>query len=391
MKKLTLICCLALAWMQNIQARHIKGGEISYEYVGAGSLPNSDRYIITLRLFLECNAAGQQLDEFANIGIFRNTDQQSLTGSPFNFPLVGDEYINIRQPNPCIVNPSPVCYRLRTYISTVDLPRDPGGYTAVFQRCCRIENLTNLSPNNNIGSSYTCNIHSYDAIPAGEKNSSPSFAIKDTVLICQNRPFQLDFGAVDSDGDVLTYEFTDAFNAPGGGGGGIINPVPPNSISFVNYASGFSGKQPLGAGVTINPNTGLIAGIAPRGGDYVMSVIVKEWRHGKVISDHRKDFNIKVDERCDLAAALLKPTYSSCEDFTFNFKNEALPSSLIHTYTWEFGAGPGAGSTLASPDYTYKDTGVYQIKLIINKNEQCTDSATSILSVFPGFFLSTSS
>src|SRR5688572_16765097 len=348
MKKLFLITCLTILWMQNILARHIKGGEISYEYQGPGSTPNTDRYVITLRLFLECNASGQQLDEMANIGIFRIADNQSIPGSPFNFPLVGDEFINIRQPNPCIVNPSPVCYRLRTYVSSIELPRDPLGHTAVFQRCCRIENLTNLSPNNNIGSSYTSNIHGTSAILPGEKNSSPSFAIKDTVLICQNRPFELDFGATDPDRDSLSYEFIEAFNAPGGGGGGILNPVPPGSIQFVNYATGFSGKEPLGKGVTINPVTGLIAGIAPKGGDYVMSVIVREWRHGKMISDHRKDFNIKVDERCDLAAALLKPAYSTCDDFSFTFQNEAPPSSLIKTYTWEFGDKSGSGSKLAS-------------------------------------------
>ncbi|MHA4845215.1 PKD domain-containing protein [Flavitalea antarctica] len=385
MKKLFLITCLTILWMQNILARHIKGGEISYEYQGPGSTPNTDRYVITLRLFLECNASGQQLDEMANIGIFRISDNQSIPGSPFNFPLVGDEFINIRQPNPCIVNPSPVCYRLRTYVSSVELPRDPIGHTAVFQRCCRIENLSNLSPNNNIGSSYTSNIHGTNSILPGEKNSSPSFAIKDTVLICQNRPFELDFGAVDPDRDSLSYEFIEAFNAPGGGGGGILNPVPPGSIQFVNYASGFSGKEPLGKGVTINPSTGLIAGLAPKGGDYVMSVIVREWRHGKMISDHRKDFNIKVDERCDLAAALLKPAYSTCDDFSFTFQNEAPPSSLIKTYTWEFGDKSASGSKLASPSFTYSDTGVYDIKLVINKNDQCSDSATSKLSVFPGF------
>jgi gliding motility-associated-like protein len=268
---------------------------------------------------------------------------------------------------------------------SIELPRDPVGYTAVFQRCCRIENLANLSPNNNVGSSYTANIHGTDAILPGETNSSPSFAIKDTVLICQNRPFELDFGATDPDGDLLTYEFVNAFNAPGGGGGGVLDPVPPGNISFVNYASGFAGSMPLGEGVTINPQSGLIKGLAPIGGDYVMSVIVREWRHGKVISDHRKDFNIKVDERCDLAAALLKPTYSSCEDFTFTFRNEAPPSSLIHTYGWEFGDGAESGSNLPSPNHTYADTGVYNIKLYINRNEQCADSATSKLFVYPGF------
>ncbi len=385
MKKLLLILCYMTLWIISAEARHIKGGEISYTYVGPGSTPNSDRFMITLKLFLECNAAGQQLDETANIGIFRIADNTPVNGSPFYFPLISDEFINIRAPNPCIVNPSPVCYRLRVYVSVIDLEKDPQGYTAVFQRCCRIENLANLSPNNNIGSSYTCVIHSSTAVPATEKNSSPSFSIKDTVLICQNRPFELDFGANDTDGDSLSYEFAPAFSAPGGGGGGVVDPVSPAQISFVSYAPGFSGAEPLGPGVTINASTGLIAGIAPVGGDYVLSVLVREWRRGKLISEHRKDFNIKVDERCDLAAALLKPTYSSCDDFTFTFRNEAPPSSLIKSYLWNVGV-PGAPELkVASPDFTYADTGTYRIKLVINEGDQCSDSAEAKLFVYPGF------
>jgi gliding motility-associated-like protein len=387
MRKLYSILCCTLLWTSAVYARHIKGGEINYEYIGPGSLPNTDIFVITLRLFLECNASGQQLDEQANIGIYRIGDNLPVNGSPFNAPLVGDEFINISKPNPCIVNPSPVCYRLRTYVLTVELAKDPTGYTVVFQRCCRIEGLANLSPNNNIGSSYTCNIHGTNAIGTSAFNSSPRFAIKDTVLICQNRPFQLDFGAADPDKDSLSYEFINAFSAPGGGGGGVVNPNAPSTLSFVSYGAGFSGTQPLGPKVNINPGTGLIAGVAPSGGDYVISVLVTEWRGGKPISNHRKDFNIKVDERCDLAAALLKERYSTCDDFNFMFSNESPPSSLIHTYHWDFGVSALTNDTsnLQSPDYTYADTGIYTIKLYVNRNEQCSDSATSQLHVFPGF------
>src|SRR5687768_16205994 len=119
MKKLLLIICYVMLWIFSAEARHIKGGEISYEYLGPGASPNMDRFMVTLKLFLECNAAGQQLDEFANVGIFRIANQQPVLGSPFNFPLITDEFINIRAPNPCIVNPSPVCYRLRVYVAVI--------------------------------------------------------------------------------------------------------------------------------------------------------------------------------------------------------------------------------------------------------------------------------
>ena len=385
MKGLTIILLTCLGILQTAYGRHIKGGEISYVWLGSAG--NSDRYEVTLRLFLECNASGQQLDPDANIGVFRVANETPLQGSPFIFPLVGDEFINLGSPNPCISNPSPICYRLRTYKRQIEIPKDQYGYYFVFQRCCRINGLVNLSPNGNIGSSYTLRMHGTDDVGSSGSNSSPAFAIKDTILICQNRPFQLDFSAEDPDGDSLTYEFMDAYTAPGGGGG-FVDPIPPSQIGFVSYANGFSGAMPLGTKVTLNQSTGLISGIAPAGGDYVISVSVKEWRGGRNISEHRKDFNIRIDNQCDLAAALLNPTYSNCDDFSHLFQNESPPSSLIHSYFWDFGVASLTNDTSnqASPTYTYADTGVYTIRLYINRNEQCSDSSTAELSVFPGFF-----
>lgn len=62
MKRLIIIPIVMMLLALPAIARHIKGGEISYTYLGPGAAPNTERYIITLRLFLECNASGQQLD-----------------------------------------------------------------------------------------------------------------------------------------------------------------------------------------------------------------------------------------------------------------------------------------------------------------------------------------
>ena len=388
MKRLVIIfSLLTTVAFQALYARHIKGGEISYIFIGPGATPGTERYQITLRLFLECNASGQQLDPEANIGIFNTTNELEAPGSPFSCPLTGDQFINLGAPNPCITSPSPVCYRLRTYMRMVDLPIEPEGYTMVFQRCCRIDGLNNLSPNSNIGSSYTCRMGGPSVLGTFH-NSSPTFAVKDTVLICQYRPFALDFSAEDPEGDSLSYEFCNAYSASQAGGGGVIDPVPPSQIGFVNYAAGFSGSSPLGDDVTINSATGLISGIAPAGGNYVISVCVREWRGNKIISEHRKDFNIQIDQRCDLAAALLNPVYTNCDNFSFTFQNESPPSTLIHTYHWDFGVVNSNTDTsnLAFPTYTFADTGIYRIRLFINRGEQCSDSAESLLRIFPGFF-----
>ena len=385
MMKKVLAILLALMCWQGLLARHIKGGEISYRYVGpAGN--GTDRYELTLRLFLDCNASGSQLDSDVSIAIYGTVGQSPAPGSPFVLPLMEDEFIRLTSPNPCIVNPSPVCYRLRTYYTFVNLPRTVDGFTAVFQRCCRIDGINNLSPNVSIGSSYVTQIHGTGTVPTGS-NSSPFFNVKDTVLICQNRPFRLDFGAVDPNNDSLSYEFCDAYACPSNPPV-ITNPPPANNIGFVGYANGFTGTQPLGASVTINPKTGLISGIAPPGGNYVVCVCVSEWRNGVRLSTHRKDFNVQIDDRCDFASAQLAPNYVNCDSYTQTFINEAPPSPLVNSWYWDFGINNSTNdtSTLQTPTFTYPDTGAYTVKLVVNRGQSCPDSATTVIKFYPGFF-----
>ena len=151
----------------------------------------------------------------------------------------------------------------------------------IFQRCCRIDGIENISPNINVGASYFCQIQGTNSIGTTGVNSNPDFGIKDTVLICQGKRFKLDYSAVDAEGDSLSYEF-----APGYYGGGTIMrslPAPGSPATWVpiSYRPGFSGLQPLGSSVTINRKTGLISGVAPGGGDYVVCVLVfSEYRAG---------------------------------------------------------------------------------------------------------------
>ncbi len=257
----------------------------------------------------------------------------------------------------------------------------------VFQRCCRIDGIRNIFPNINVGASYFCQIQGTSSVGANGINSNPDFGIKDTVLICQGKRFKLDYSAKDADGDSLTYEF-----APGYYGGGInnavvTNPGPPGSWQPVVYRNPFSGLQPLGKNVTIDRKTGLISGIAPGGGDYVVCVMVREWRSGIQVSAHRKDFIVHIDDRCDFPSADLNPSYITCNGFDFTFHNEAASSPLIHTYYWDFGvpSSDSDTSTLARPTFTFPDTGVYKVKFIVNKDEPCTDSASTLMSVFPDF------
>ena len=368
-------------------AKHIKGGEIHYSYLGPSTThANYDRYLLRLRLFISCQSTLGQLENSVILGIYRTDDgvEQDLVTANLN----SSYQINLTHPSPCIVNPSPVCYWIREFTAIEELPRDPGGYMIVFQRCCRIDGIRNISPNLNVGASYFCQIQGTSALGANGVNSNPDFGIKDTVLICQGKRFQLDYSATDADHDSLTYEF-----APGYLGGGINNaivtdPGPPGSWQALAYTNGYSGFHPLGSNVTINRKTGLISGTAPFGGDYVVCVMVREWRAGIQLSAHAKDFIVHVDDRCDFPSANLKSNYITCNGFDFSFHNEVANSPLIHTFYWDFGV-PGSNTDTSgqpAPTFSFPDTGVYLVKFVVNKNEQCSDSASTLMSIFPGFF-----
>jgi gliding motility-associated-like protein len=367
--------------------KHIKGGEIHYDYLGPSTTkPNYDRYLLRLRLFISCQSTQGQLETSVVLGIFRTANNAAVDAVVAN--LTDSYLINLQNPSPCIVNPSPVCYWIREFTVVVELAKDPTGYMVVFQRCCRIDGINNILPNVNIGATYFCQIQGTNSIGVNAHNSNPDFGIKDTVLICQGKRFRLDYSAVDADGDSLTYEFAPAYSGGSMSNAIVTNPASPGSLQQLGYRAGFNGLQPLGSNVTINHLTGLISGVAPTGGDYVVCVLLKEFRAGALVSTHRKDFIIHIDDRCDFPSADLEPSYISCNGFDFSFQNESSPSPLVHSYYWDFGVAGSTTdtSTQAKPTFTFPDTGVYMVRFYVNKDEVCTDSTSTLMSVFPGFF-----
>jgi gliding motility-associated-like protein len=387
-RKIIYCSCLLLLFCEAAWSKHIKGGEIHYQYLGPGSAPNSDKYSIRLRLFIACNSTQGQLETSVNLSIYRNADNTAAAGSPFTAELNYGRMLYLTKPSPCILNPSPVCYWVREFITTVELPKEALGYTIIFQRCCRIDQITNLRPNINVGASYTCQIQGTNTIGLTASNSNPDFGIKDTALICQKHRFTLNYSATDSDNDSLSYEFSPGYYGGSANNAIVTNPPGPQYLTFLQYSPGFSGAQPLGPDVTIDRRTGVISGLAPAAGDYVVCVLLKEYRNGLVISAHRKDFIIHVDDKCDFPSASLAPSYITCDGFNFDFENQSPPTPLIHSYYWDFGVpGSSTDTTSAqSPVFTFPDTGTFQVKLLVNKGEQCSDSASTLMKVYPGFF-----
>ena len=362
-------------------ARHVAGGELFYEYLGPGASPGTSIYRITLRLFRDCFSTGPLLqNEQVTVGIYTNNILVGSLPLPITTPVTS---ISLNTAAfPCLVGTVNVCYEMALYSALTSLADNTAGYTLSRIGCCRVDRISNLSQPLNVGSNYVTKIPGTVTLPSGH-NNSPQFNVKDTALVCANKSFKLDFGAVDPDNDLLTYSFCDAYTS--GSGSNNVPPAANLNLISLPYAYPYSGDFPLGPNVKINPSTGIISGIAPGNGSYVVNVCITEWRNGKAFTEHRKDFILKVQD-CDFIEAVLPDKIIQCNDFVVHFENQSTSSSII-SYLWEFG-DPSSGSnssTNATFDHTYSDTGRYLAKLSVVGPKGCIGKDSALVLVYPGF------
>ncbi|MET0392028.1 MAG: PKD domain-containing protein [Chitinophagaceae bacterium] len=388
-KTLLTASCLLLA-LATTFAAHIIGGEMRYTYVGPGAAPNTKIYRITMLLFRGDDPAGAPLDASYIIAIYNNDNGQKVKGPVGS---TGDNWrINRETPIPlpsipivlpsCIQGAPTLNYTYASYTMTTDpLPDNQNGYTVVFQTCCRLNGLMNVA--NSTGSTYNCSIPGTNQLGSDHDNS-PQFGIPINV-ICKKAPFTLNFGATDPDpNDSLVYSFCNAFNGGASVNSGFDNPAAP-PYGSANYLNTFSGANPLGTSATIDPKTGIITGIAPVKGKYVICVCIDVYRDGKLIATHRKDLIVDVSD-CEVTVANPMPDFVSCgNDFNVQFSHSSSGATSVF---WDFGVAGVLNDTadVDSPVFTYPDTGVYKATFIINKGKNCSDTAERIIKVYPGFF-----
>ena len=392
-KPLLLLLFTSLVFLNEIKASHIVGGEVFYEYLGPGSSAGTSRYKISLRLFRDClvqcgvgNVAC--LPTTAIVSVFANSaGYPRPVNTPVNVVLGPTTSISANYPL-CISTKPPSCYEVKTYTATVTLPDNDEGYILAYQNCCRAAAANVLNGENTLGGIPGA---TYDCVMPGKNkltNSSAVFKVQNAEIVCYNSDFRLDFSAEDPDStDSLSYAFSGAYN--GGAFQNAQDGTPAGSPVYeeVNYdqSKDFSGESPLGPLATIDPKTGIISGISPGVGRYVVNVIVYEWRNGVVIGQHRKDFIMRV-ENCTIPQAGLEPSYITCDGFNLTFQNETT-SPIINSYYWDFGVNGINSDTSDAPvaQYSFPDSGTYTITLITNKGQVCSDTAIAVAKVYPGF------
>lgn len=357
---------------------------MSYRYIGKTASGDLE-YEFTVKVFRDCGTQSPgQNDGLINISVFNNADNSRyarfIASMSRTYTLRKSEF------SPCIVPVPDVCYVVLEYKGQVTLKPSAAGYSAAFQRCCRINGIVNVTqPSNNLGNTYFIKLPGTAIDSTNVQNSSPIFVEKDTAVVCFNSNFQLDYSASDPDGDSLVYEFAPALS---GASTTLPNPVdadppPYNSLPYVNP---YSLENPFGTGVKLDAATGIITGTSPSAtGEYVLAVLIKEYRGNKLIAETRKELHVNV-ANCSVPDADLPQEIINCDSFAVQFENRSF-SAAINSYYWDFGAPtvPGNITDLTRPTFVYADTGTYTAKLVVNRGQACSDSAQVKVKIYPGF------
>jgi gliding motility-associated-like protein len=388
MKRFFLGIIILISLSAPASGAHIKGGFFTYRYLGPGSSPGTLKYNITLTVYMICNPSAGQLSNPINFSIFDAGNNQFVRDVSVN---ISSQYTLTKvYDEPCITGNETGCYyTIVVYnLASVDLPATPNGYIVAYQRCCRIAGINNIVNSGNVGNTFSITIPGTASGPGAETNSSPVFQVNDTVVVCRKSYFQFSFQASDPDGDSLSYAFCNAYQ-----GGDQNSPAPLTAenppYQSVPYQFPYSGAQPMGSGVSIDPETGIISGVSPDLlGEFVVGVCVNEFRNGVVIGRSEKELHIRVND-CQPLQAKLDPSVITCDGYTLNFQN-LVGNQAGAEYLWTFG-NPASGnadtSVLATPTHTYTDTGIYIVKLKVSlASGLCADSTTMIAKVYPGFF-----
>ena len=376
-----LFLCTFLLLSTASFALHGVGGTLTYEYIGNGTSPNTEKYRITVKHYIDCHGT-QFIEASVFVGLFdatNNTLIKTITINETNRVKIE------RSTFTCISMPPEVCYVVVSYISEIELPHNTAGYIISEQECCRINGIINIQNSGGTGITNTNKIPGIINNVVYRNNSSPEFAQKDTAVICYNQFFTLDFSAIDKDSDSLSYSFTSGL---AGGSGGTRQPNPPAAPPYnnISYWNNYTATNPMGSGVTIDHKSGIISGTAPATlGSYIIAVAVSEYRKGVFIGATKKEFQVNI-ANCNLSSATLKSSYVNCDDFSFSFKNE-MASANISSFLWDFGVTNSTTdiSTSPTPSFSYPDTGRYLLKLKVVSTTGCEDSTTAPVSVFPGF------
>ncbi len=374
---------LGLFYSQPVQATHIIGGELAYEYLG------NNEYRVILTLYRNCQESTPSnpvanIDPFSYIDIFDENGNQwpGISPSTKTLDLIDssvDTIPNNIAGDPCLFVPTSVCVESARYEGVIKV-EGSGGFYVVYQRCCRNADILNIINPTFAGATYWLYV---SPIARALANTTPRFGAYPPVFVCVNVPLNHPSNASDINGDSLAYKLYTPFlgatedapqpaPAPQPPYPGEIQPPPFDQV-FWNTPI-YNQDQMLGPGsspLAIDVHTGQITAFPNVQGRFVVGVLVEEYRNGVLLSVVRRDFQYEVGECAKLDVQIVAPD-AQCDDLTVHFENEtAVAQNFVWYFDWP---NPSPSSNLREVTYTYPDTGTYTVALVAEPVGACVDT-----------------
>ena len=300
MKKCILFLSIFIGFYSSqIHASHIVGGEFELIFSGRGYL-----YNVNMNMYYdEINAEPGLLGEDLSIKILVFDKATNLSVREFVLTRVSINFITYSN-NGCS-DPNVLLTRLLRYTGTVDLTGlvSPKGYYIAWERCCRNETTVNIVHLDSGGYDIAGQVFYLEFPPVawfGNRvvNSSPIFKLVPAQYLCKNIFTQIDFGAIDIDGDSLTYR--------------LVNPLQGHSSSYqpvleypysapydsITFQPGYSTNNAIRGNpqLSVNSSSGILSVSPSEVGLFAFAVVCEEYRSGIKIGEVRRDFQFLVQD-----------------------------------------------------------------------------------------------
>jgi gliding motility-associated-like protein len=389
-------------------SKHIVGGEATYKLVSSdGVLDGFATYDFKFTIYRDAESGGADFDATGFFGVFLKNSNKWQFVRRIERPVENKKYIQ-NVDDPCVISPSNILYEKGEYNFRLTLKIVDAPYQITYQRCCRTNFIINILSPEATGATYYVEISPEAQL---SKNSSPVFKSFPPAVLCANTFFNIDHSAVDSDGDSLVYEFFNPLAGGGLNGSEVgqplgsqylcdgVQPLPDNCappFPIVIFKPPYSYANPMQGSpqIQIDPVTGMIFGQPQNLGQFVVGVMVKEYRKGILIGTIQRDFQFNVtacspavSARVGNATQLDLKLFQifACGADTVLFVNNSYDKAKITSVKWEFDV---KGEKITSDQWNgiipFPEPGYYTGKLILNDKLACSDSADIQVNIYPG-------
>ncbi|MGV3639696.1 MAG: gliding motility-associated C-terminal domain-containing protein, partial [Adhaeribacter sp.] len=285
-----LLFLLLLFSLLPAAATHIVGGEFQLTHNTGSS------YQLTLNLYFD-NVNGNRgaIEPFAPVFVFEKATNRLV--STYNLPLNRQSpvaYTSVACTNPSL-STDKITYTAGIVLSD-QVYNHPGGYYAVWERCCRNNVISNIVQPQNAGQVFYLEFPPVRLLNQPFINSSPALFPPLSDYACLNDLFYYDFGGSDPDGDSLVYEMVTPLN--GNTSAQMPLPIAPLPAPYipVSWTAGLGAQNqiPGNPTVAIDRQTGRLTLRPTRLGLFVFGVRCAEYRNKVKIGEVRRDFQLMV-------------------------------------------------------------------------------------------------